>query len=102
MSQNGKYYPDTVLKSGDEIQISFAFQGEKEISGIVKKVEVIANALVAVVEVSGRKYKTLSGEPLEYVLIKYPGEIFYFLVKDGAIRSVDFSILLHEKKTKKV
>ena len=80
MSQNGKYYPDTVLKSGDEIQISFAFQGEKEISGIVKKVEVIANALVAVVEVSGRKYKTLSGEPLEYVLIKYPGEIFYFLV----------------------
>jgi len=93
MSEKGKCCPGTTFKKGDKLQISFFFQGKKEISGTIKEAKVIANALVAVVEDDNNKYKTLSGTPLEYTLIKYrPGKILYFLVKDGAIRSVSFEI----------
>jgi len=92
MSETGKFCPDSTFQKGDEFEIVFNFQGEKKISGVVKERKIIANALIAIIKDNNNKYKTLSKEPLEYSLVEYfPGKIVYFLVKDGAIRSVDFS-----------
>ena len=92
MSKTGKFCPDSTFKKGDEFEISFKFQGGKQISGTIKEVKIIANTLIVIVEDNDNKYKTLSKEPLEYIFIRYyPSEMVYFLVKDGAIRSADFS-----------
>jgi|GEM_PF-4348591 hypothetical protein len=86
------------LKKGDKIKINFSFQGvQKNFVGLVTGVKESFNATFIEINDPEETYKTFLKRPFKYVLamfLKKNQEITTsFMVEDGAIRGVPFSIV---------